>query len=175
MTTENRILLFTGDGKGKTTAAMGMALRALGHDMRVAIFQFVKNDDNTGELKAFERFDKAHMVQLGQGFIPPASSPKFRDHATAARNGLDEAAKALASGDWDMVVLDEINIAVSKNLLDEAAVVATVKKTHPGTIVVLTGRGATAELIALADTVTEMQPRKHGFQEGIAALKGVEF
>ena len=175
MTKNNRILLFTGDGKGKTTAAMGMALRALGHEMRVAIFQFVKNDGNTGELKAFQRFEHAYMVQLGQGFIPVPSSPQFSAHVTAARQGLDQAAEALASGNWDMVVLDEINIAVSKGLLEEADVTAAVGKAHPSSVVVLTGRGATAGLVAIADTVTDMQPRKHGFQEGFNALKGVEY
>ena len=175
MNRQSRILLFTGDGKGKTTAALGMVLRTLGHGMRAAVFQFVKNDDTTGELAALRRFETAAIVQMGLGFAPDAASPAFAAHAAAAHKGLDQAAAALASGQWDLVVLDEILIAVAKAMVDEADVIAAVEGAAPGTIVVLTGRGATPGLAALADTVTEMQPLKHGFSRGFPARKGVEF
>ncbi len=170
-----RLLVFTGDGKGKTTAALGMALRALGHGMRVAVFQFVKHDDKTGELKALKRFDKAMIVQMGCGFVPAAGNPEFKTHAEAARKGLAAAASAMACGKWDLVVLDEINIAVSKDLVTEADVIAAVTMAMPPTVIVLTGRGATDGLISLADTVTQMKAVKHGLTHGWPAQQGVEF
>lgn len=175
MTNSSRILIFTGDGKGKTTAALGMALRALGHGMRVAVFQFVKNDEGTGELAAFKRFENAHMVQLGRGFVPDRDSPAFAVHADAGRQGIVKVRQAMASGQWDLIVLDEINFAVSKGLVAESDVAAAVKGASPGTVIVLTGRGATAGLIELADTVTEMRAVKHGYSQGREAQKGVEF
>jgi len=175
MTSPSRILLFTGDGKGKTTAAMGMVLRALGHGMRAAVYQFVKDDDTTGELAALQRFEGAHIVQLGRGFLPDETSPAFGVHADAARQGLAEVGQDMASGQWDVIVLDEINFAVSKGLVAESDVMAAVKGASPATVVVLTGRGATAGLIELADTVTEMRAVKHGFTQGREAQKGVEF
>lgn len=175
MTSPSRILLFTGDGKGKTTAALGMVLRALGHGMRVAVFQFVKDDQTTGELEALKRFEGAHITQVGRGFVPPKTAQGFTVHAEAARKGLVEAGRAIASGHWDLIVLDEVNFAVSKALVSEMDVIKVVQSASPETVVVLTGRGATPGLIALADTVTEMQAVKHGFSQGQEARKGVEF
>jgi cob(I)alamin adenosyltransferase len=175
MTSPSRILLFTGNGKGKTTAALGMVLRALGHGMRAAVYQFVKDDDTTGELTALGRFEGAHIVQLGLGFVPPKTSPAFRAHKEAACNGLEEAGRAMASGQWDIVVLDEVNIAVSMELVAEGDVVAAVQGASVDTVVVLTGRNAAPGLVDLADTVTEMRIVKHGYAQGREAQKGVEF
>lgn len=175
MTSPSRILLFTGDGKGKTTAALGMVLRSLGHGMRAAIYQFVKDDDTTGELAALKRFEGAYIAQLGRGFLPPKTSSAFAAHAQAACKGLVEAGRAMVSGQWDLIVLDEVNFAVSKGLLPEMDVIEAVQGASPETVVVLTGRDATPGLIALADTVTEMRAVKHGFSQGIEDQKGVEF
>ncbi|RJQ66458.1 MAG: cob(I)alamin adenolsyltransferase [Desulfobacteraceae bacterium] len=171
----SRILLFTGDGKGKTTAALGMVLRVLGHGMRAAVFQFVKGGGKTGELTALNRMDSALIAQTGRGFVPDATDPEFGTHAEAARKGLADAADAMTSGQWDLVVLDEINIAVSKALVAEAEVIAAVRAAAPCTVVVLTGRGATQGLMALADTITEMKAVRHGLSNGWAAQQGVEF
>lgn len=171
----NRTLLFTGAGKGKTTAALGMAVRAAGHGLRSLIIQFVKADASTGELGALESFEAVEIIQAGRGFVPAMSSPEFLGHEHAAAEGLRQAAQALASGEWDMVILDEIANAVYRGLLNEHEVIDAVNGAAPETVVVLTGRNASEGLVEAADTVTEMRPLKHGFEAGWPARKGVEF
>ena len=176
-----RILLFTGDGKGKTTAALGMAIRALGHNLPTLIIQFIKCADatgdgrSTGEYSVFSRLPGVEIRQTGLGFVPPRSSPQFADHRQAARHALDAAAQALAAGKYRVVILDEICTAVAKELLEAEAIVRTVKQAAIDAIVVLTGREAAQKLIDLADTVTEMRCVKHGYQQGRKAQEGVEF
>lgn len=169
-----RVLLFTGDGKGKTTAALGMALRAAGHGMKVLFLQFVKSDPSTGETAAFANLPGAEIVLTGRGFVPSPGSPEFSEHCCAAGDGIRKAREALSSGKYDMVCLDEIAIAVAKGLVAEEAVLEMVRQAHPDTVVVLTGRNATAGMIDLADTVTEMKNIKHGLANGWPARKGVE-
>jgi len=177
-----RILVFTGDGKGKTTAALGMALRAVGHGQRVCVVQFIKNDASTGEVAAAAAMANVaqppsaviQIIQTGLGFLPPPTEPDFQRHKAAAVTGLGKAGEIIASGRFAMVVLDEVCLAVSRGLLDEAEVVRVVRQARPDSCVVLTGRGATAGLIDLADTVTEMRCVKHGLRAGRAAQEGVE-
>ncbi len=175
MKDRKRIILFTGDGKGKTTAALGMVLRASGHGMKSLVIQFVKSDPDTGELAACRHLAGVEIVQTGRGFVPERTDPLFQEHRRAAEKGLDLAERALLSGGYDLVILDEICIAVWKELLDEKRIIEVVLKGGPGTCVVMTGRNATAGLISLADTVTEMRMVKHGFSEGFKAQKGVEY
>lgn len=170
-----RILLFTGDGKGKTTAALGMALRAAGHGMRAVIVQFVKNDPRTGEIEAFRRLPGVTVIQAGRGFIPKEESEDYQLHKSAARAGLAQAEAALASGRADLLVLDEIAVAVSRGLIDEGSVIDLVSAAGPGITIVMTGRSASPALMDAADTVTEMRACKHGYESGIAAQKGVEY
>ncbi len=170
-----RVLIFTGDGKGKTTAALGLALRAAGHEMRVLVLQFVKAGQKTGELAAARQIPGFQIEQRGCGFVPAAGSPQFALHRQAARDVLQEAAEALRAASHDVVVLDEICLAVAKNLVSEQSALELVGLAGPGTILVLTGRGATPGLIAVADTVTEMCQKKHGLQVGIRAQRGVEY
>lgn len=170
-----RILVFTGDGKGKTTAALGMAVRAVGHRLPTLIVQFIKSDASTGELAAMEALPCVDIRQMGLGFVPPADSPTFAAHREAALHGLRAASEALASGKYRMAILDEICTAVAKNLVSEEAVIAAVKRAAPDSIVVLTGRRACRALIDLADTVTEMRCVKHGYERGRKAQEGVEF
>jgi cob(I)alamin adenosyltransferase len=170
-----RILLFTGDGKGKTTAALGMALRAAGHGMRTLVIQFIKADPSTGELAACKRLPGIEIVQAGRGFVPDRASPSFEEHCRAAREGLALAEKALENKGCDLLILDEICLAVSRGLLEEKDVLAVLEKGDPALDVVLTGRNATAGLMALADTVTEMRMVKHGLAKGFTARRGVEF
>ncbi len=169
-----RILIFTGDGKGKTTAALGMALRAAGHDIPVHIVQFIKSDKNVGEMKSVKLLPQIQMVQTGRGFLPGPESPDWHRHTTAAENGLIKASEVLTSGACKVLVLDEVCIAVSKGLLKEEAVIDLLRKAPADACVVLTGRGATPGLIEMADTVTEMRNVKHGFKSGKNAQKGVE-
>ncbi len=175
MKNRSRVLLFTGEGKGKTTAALGMTLRAAGHNLPTLVMQFIKADASTGELAALRALAGVEVRQLGLGFVPRGDSPKVADHRQAAEGGLRDAAAALASGRYRVLILDEVCTAVARGLLTEEAVLAAVDQAPDGSVVVLTGRGATPGLVARADTVTEMRCVKHGFKAGHAAQKGVEF
>lgn len=173
-TSNRRVLLFTGDGKGKTTAALGMLLRASGHGMRVLMVQFIKSDTSTGELAGARHLPGVEIVLSGKGFIPPPAHPQYSEHAAAAQNGLRLVREALAAGKHEMLILDEICTAIAKNLLAEASVLEVLNQAQENIILVLTGRGAAPGLIALADTVSEVRCVKHGMSIGIAAQKGVE-
>jgi cob(I)alamin adenosyltransferase len=172
---EGRILLFTGDGKGKTTAALGMVLRASGHGQRILVIQFIKHNTATGEINGCRHLPQVELLQTGLGFVPDPASPHFVEHRRAAEKGLDYAAEALRSRQYDLVVLDEICLAVSTGLLKEDPVMEVLRQTGPETCVVLTGRQCTPGLASLADTATEMRCLKHGFQSGRNAQKGVEY
>ncbi len=174
MNEKPRILIFTGDGKGKTTAALGMAFRASGHGLRSRVIQFIKSDDSVGEVAAAAASKAIEIHSTGLGFIRPANDPRFPEHRAAAQAGLRLAAETIAGGQFAVVVLDEICLAVACGLIDESQVTELMAQTPPETCLVLTGRGAGAGLIARADTVTEMRCVKHGFQAGLAAQKGVE-
>ena len=170
-----RIIINTGDGKGKTTAALGLALRAFGHGMKVMIVQFVKADKKTGELAAAARMPGVEILQTGLGFVPKPDSPDYEKHRQYAEEGLRLAGRALSGDAYDVVILDEICTALALGLLNEDDVVAALKAAPEASIIVLTGRSATKELIDLADTVTEMCCIKHGFNAGIPAEEGVEW
>ncbi len=174
MTDRPRIVLFTGEGKGKTTAALGMALRATGHGMRVLVVQFVKQDPDTGELAAARHLDHLDIVQTGCGFLPKPDDPQFAEHAEAARAGLEKAQKALTAGNYAMIVLDEICFAVARGLIDEKDVLQLIDRAPDGMLLALTGRNATPGLIARADTVSEIRCIKHAMKEGRPAQKGIE-
>jgi cob(I)alamin adenosyltransferase len=175
MNPDVRILVFTGDGKGKTTAALGMALRAAGHGLPVAVIQFVKADRTVGEIQGLTRLPGVSIVQAGRGFLPKAGDAAIAVHQAAAREGLAEAERIVAAGETRLVILDEICVAVAKGLLTEADVLAVLRRGRAGTCIVLTGRGATESLLAAADTATEMREVKHGLKSGIVAQAGVEW
>jgi cob(I)alamin adenosyltransferase len=174
MNDKPRILIFTGDGKGKTTAALGMAFRASGHGLRSCIVQFIKSDASVGEIAAADQSRLVEIHPTGLGFLPSGESPRFTEHQAAAQAGLQRAAEIIASGQFALVILDEICVAVSRGLIDESQVVDLLAKTPPEMCLVLTGRDAPPALIELADTVTEMRCVKHAFQAGRGAEEGVE-
>lgn len=169
-----RILIFTGDGKGKTTAALGMAFRASGHGMRVAVIQFLKSDATVGEVAAAADSAQIEIIQTGLGFLPPATDSRISQHRAAAQEGLSKAAEAVANGQYALVILDELCLAVARGLVDQWQVEQLVAQASPELCLVMTGRWATPGLIALADTVTEMRCVKHGYQTGRLAQEGVE-
>jgi cob(I)alamin adenosyltransferase len=172
---KQRILLFTGNGKGKSTAAFGMLARALGHGMRARVIQFVKSDDAVGEQKFFSHLNGVEWEQFGRGFLPrDPDSPDMEQHRIAARKGLEASIAALHSPDYDFVLLDELCFALSHNLIPIEPLLEALSSAEESKIVVLTGRNAPESLIAAADTVTEMRMIKHGYEQGIAAMKGVE-
>ncbi len=169
-----RILIFTGDGKGKTTAALGMAFRASGHGLRTCVVQFIKGDASVGEVAAAATSGQIEIHTTGLGFLPPAGSERFDAHRSAVQAGLRTAFAAVTSGRFAVVVLDEICLAVARHLIEERQVEELIAQAPPDVCLVLTGRGATPGLIAMADTVTEMRSIKHAFQAGRCAQKGVE-
>ena len=170
-----RTLIFTGEGKGKTTAAFGMLLRASGHGQRVLVVQFLKANSDSGELLACAGMANVEVVQMGRGFVPPQDHPAFAGHRETAREALAFAQAAVASGKYDLIVLDEICGAMARELIREDDVIALLVKTDRTGCIVLTGRHASASLMKHADTVTEMRCISHGYTQGIAAQKGVEF
>lgn len=168
------LIVHTGNGKGKTTAAVGLAVRAAGQGLRVAFAQFVKNDTPTGERNALSRFpDLIDLFALGEGPSWRTRDPA-RDAATA-RTGWETAAALVADEVHDMVILDELNIVLKKGYLPLAEVIEALRSRPEGKHVVVTGRGAPDELIDAADLVTEMREVKHPYRSGVAARPGVEF
>lgn len=169
-----RTLIFTGEGKGKTTAALGTVLRASGHGWRALILQFLKAGASTGELAACRRLPGVDIVQMGRGFPPAEPHPAFAEHRRAAQEALAYAERAVTSGDYNLVVLDEICGAISRNLIEEDRVLEVLSKATVSCII-LTGRGASPRLMEQADTVTEMRCVRHAMDQGTAAQEGVEF
>jgi cob(I)alamin adenosyltransferase len=166
-----RILIFTGDGAGKTSAALGKILRQVGRGRSAVVIQFLKADADTGEIAALARLGVS-VEQCGRGFVPATSHASFPAHRTAAQRGLERAQQCIAS--HQAVVLDEICGAVAKGLIDEAQVLALLDLARPGQLLVLTGRAASAGLIARADTVSAICEVKHALRAGIPAQEGVE-
>jgi cob(I)alamin adenosyltransferase len=185
------ILINTGPGKGKTTAALGTAFRAAGNGMRVLILQFLKGSWHYGELDAAEALNESKiydgtepsdspaqnfvMKQLGRGFVKVGGAETDPEDIRMVEAAWTEAAAAILSGDWDLVVLDEINYAIGYKMLAPEAVAEVLRRKPEMVHVMLTGRNAHPLLVELADTVTEMREVKHAYQRGILAQRGIEF
>ena len=169
------VLLLTGNGKGKSSSAFGMLARALGWGHRVAVVQFIKGKWVTGERQFFERLgeDAVTWFTMGEGFTWDTQD-RERDIA-AATAAFARASELMSSGDYDLVILDEINIALRYDYLEVAHVLAGLRGRHSRTSVVLTGRDARPELAEYADLVSEVQEIKHPYQAGIRAQKGIDF
>lgn len=170
------ILINTGPGKGKTTAALGTGLRAVGNGMRVLMLQFLKGSWHYGELDATEAF-KGNFVlrQMGRGFVKVGGAETDPEDIRMVEAAWAEAREAIYSGEWDMVILDEINYAIGYKMLNPAVVVEALRGKPEMVHVILTGRNAHPLLVELADTVTEMREVKHAYQKGILAQRGIEF
>ena len=169
------IIIFTGHGKGKTTAALGMALRSLGHNHKVAIIQFIKGGWTPGESKALKTFgDQLKWHAFGEGFTWETQD-RIRDKELV-NISWGKAQDYLKNEDYKLVILDEINIAIKLGYLSESQVLIGIENRPLFTHVVLTGRGATDNLIQSADLVTEMSLVRHPFREkGIKAQEGIEY
>jgi cob(I)alamin adenosyltransferase len=171
-------VVFTGDGKGKTSAALGIALRSCGHGMRVAMVQFIKSPTETGEEKIAERLKpELDLVTMGRGFVHHhAGTASFSEHQQAAAEALHLARQRTRSEYWDVVILDEINVAVGLGLVAIEDVLSLLRNKPAAMHVVLTGRNAHADLIAFADVVTEMRSVKHPFDDhGLPAQQGIDY
>jgi cob(I)alamin adenosyltransferase len=168
------VIVLTGDGKGKTTSALGMALRAAGQGLRVLILQFVKGGQFYGELKALEHVVGVEIRPLGMGLLLN-SRYGLEIHRQKAMIALEEAREAIRAGEYHMVILDEVLFAVKARLLNEEDVLALLKERPDQMHLVLTGRGATPAIMDAADTVTEMVAHKHHEPVVRAPVKGIEF
>lgn len=167
------IHLYTGDGKGKTTAALGLALRNIGWGGRVLVIQFLKGT-RSGELNAAARLPGLEIKQYGTGKFISKGSADERD-LELAREGLEEAKKALSSGRYTLVVLDEVNVAVHLGLIGEEEVIEVIKSKNPSTEVVLTGRYAPKSFYDLSDYITEFVKIRHPYDLGVQARRGIEY
>ena len=168
------LIVHTGKGKGKTTAALGMVIRAVGHDMRVGMVQFVKGAMTTGEAAVLARFPEVDFHAMGEGFTWNTQD-RARDIATA-RTAWDEVKRMIADPSYDLIVADELNIVLRYDYLPLDEVLEVLATKGAMTHVVITGRNAPEALIEAADLVTDMTQVKHPFREqGVKAQKGIEF
>jgi cob(I)alamin adenosyltransferase len=169
-----RVHVITGPGKGKTTAAFGLAMRAAGHGLRVCVVQFMKTGSVTGEVLAAEQLKNVRVAQFGTGrFV--GGSDLSDDDRRSARKAMVHAAKQAVEGRCDLLVLDEINVAVFFGLVSADEVVDMLESRANGVEVVLTGRNAPDEFIQYADYVSRIDTVKHPFDEGVSARKGIEW
>ena len=168
------LMVFTGDGKGKTTAALGMALRAAGHGMKVCFIQFIKGSWKYGEMEAVKRFDGLiDFHVMGRGFTWKSENMAADRHLAIEAWGF--AQQAMASGKYHTVVLDEFTYLLNFHMVDLETCLADLADRDDDLHVVITGRYAPPELMAAADLVTDMKPVRHPFEHGITAQAGVEF
>ena len=173
------IIVFTGDGKGKTTASLGQMMRVLGRRKSALMIQFIKGPWVSGEdefAKNYQSSEKFQIKKMGLGFVGILGDklPK-EEHRKAARSALDAFIKAKELGNWHLIVLDEINVAVSLGLLDAREVMAAIENFPEDKILILSGRDAPQEFIDRADLATEMRELKHPFRNGKIAKPTVEF
>ena len=173
--TRGLIQIYTGEGKGKTTAALGLALRATGHGLRVFIVQFMKGQGGSGELKALKRLEPECQIEY---FGAPAWAHKGQDlalHRQEALRAFQLAKEIIDSGNWDMVILDEIFNALWYELIPENEVLALLEQKPAQVELILTGRHAALPFLDKADLVTEMKLGKHPFSQGVPARPGIEY
>jgi len=172
--TRGLIIVHTGKGKGKSTAAFGMVFRAIGHGFKIGVVQFVKGKWGTGERDVLEKFPAQVTIKaMGEGFTWDTQD-RTRD-IKAARAAWEEAKTMIGDNNYNMVVLDELNICLRYDYLDIGEVVEVLKNKPADTHVIITGRNAKDELIEIADLVTEMSQVKHPFRDGVKAQAGIEF
>ncbi len=168
------LIVFTGNGKGKTTAALGLVFRALGHGLRVSVIQFIKGTWKCGEMTASKRFeDLLEFHVLGKGFT--WESENIEEDIKAAQFAWHFAKETINSGKYQIVVLDELTYLIKYKMISEDEIIKILTNRPQGTHIVVTGRDAPKSLIDAADLVTEMVSLKHPYDEGIKAQKGIEY
>lgn len=166
--------VYTGDGKGKTTAALGLALRAVGHGLKVYMIQFMKGNINYGELTASKQIQNLTIKQFGRAEFVSKKNPKAID-ISLAEEALSHAKEVLGNKKHDVVILDEINVAIEWKLISLNDVIRLLQQRPKNVELILTGRYARPKIIAIADLVTEMKEIKHPYQKGIEARKGIDY
>jgi cob(I)alamin adenosyltransferase len=177
MSKDGLTIVYTGKGKGKTTAALGIALRAVGYGKKICMIQFIKGSWHYGEMHSSKRLEpEFEIIAIGRGFVGiiDDTTPK-EEHKNIAKEAIKISIEKIQSGKYDIVILDEINYAINLDLVKVEDVLNLIKSKPPGLDLVLTGNYAKDEIIELADLVTEMKEVKHPFQRGIKAKKGIDF
>ena len=171
------VIVYTGKGKGKTTAALGIVLRALGLGFKVVMVQFIKGSWHYGELTSSSKLKPDfELVAAGKGFVGIIDDNKpIEDHVRAAKEALQISKERITSGKYDIVILDEINYAVNLKLISEEDILELIKLKPEKTTLVLTGNYANEKVIEVADLVTEMKEIKHPYKKGMKAKRGVDF
>lgn len=171
------VIVYTGKGKGKTTAALGIVLRSVGHGNKVIMIQFIKGEWYYGELTSSRRLEpEFEMIAAGKGFVGILDDDHSKDeHQDAALQATKLAMEKLSTGHYDVMILDEINYAVKLNLISVQNVLEIVRAKPVKTTLVLTGNYAPEEIIAVADLVTEMREVKHPYLLGTRAIKGIDY
>ena len=170
-------IVYTGKGKGKTTAALGIALRATGYKKKICMIQFIKGSWHYGEMDSSKRLEpEFEMIAVGKGFVGIIDDKTSKEvHKDIAKEAVKISIEKIQSGNYDIVILDEINYAVNLDLISVDDVLNIIKSKPPKVDLVLTGNYAKDEIINVADLVTEMREIKHPFQQGIKAKKGIDF
>ncbi len=174
--TKGLIIVFTGDGKGKTSAALGIALRASGYGLKTLVIKFMKGPISSGEDEAVKKNPCIRIVRAGRGFykiLGDSLAPEA--HKTAAEKGMRAAFEAVVSGRYSIVILDEINVAVFMKLIPFSKVKELIRAKPARLHLILTGRNASKALCRIADTVTEMKEVKHPFKKNIPAVRGIDY
>jgi len=166
--------VYTGDGKGKTSAAFGSALRAVGRGLKVYIIQFIKGGFDYGELYIAERLPNLKLTAFGRGRFITETPPTSED-VEQARRAFELAKEVVDSGEYDMVILDEINVVLNLKMIDVGVVIKLVKNKPKHVELILTGRNAPVPIIEAADLVTEMREVKHPYRQGVPPRKGIEY
>lgn len=171
------VIVYTGNGKGKTTAALGMALRAAGYNHKVCLIQFIKGSWPYGEMESIKRLEpEIEHIIAGKGFVGIIDDKSPReDHVKIAKEAIQISKEKINSGKYNIVILDEVNYAINLDLVDVNDVLDLIKSKPENLNLVLTGNHAKNEIIEVADLVTEMKEIKHPFKSGIKAKKGIDF
>jgi cob(I)alamin adenosyltransferase len=171
------VVVITGHGKGKTTTALGIAVRACGHNMSVCMIQFMKGDMYAGEWDGIKKMAcRIELIPTGKGFCGIQGNPyPYKEHRQNAQDAIQLALQKMESGQWDILILDEINNALHLKLVDLEQVLEIIRRKPPLVHLVLTGRDAHPQVIELADTVSEVNEIKHAYRKGIEPQPGIDY
>lgn len=173
MSDKGRVIVNTGNGKGKTTAALGTAFRALGHDKKVCVIQFLKGKGKYGERVMAQRLDNLDWHICGKGFV--FTKENIDEDKKVAQEGFELARTAVESDKYDLIILDEITYLPLYDFLDVEKIVELIVNKPDRLSLILTGRDADSKIMEVADTVSVIEPFKHAYEQGIKAQKGIEF
>jgi len=177
MSKDGLVIVYTGNGKGKTTAALGLAMRAVGYDHKVCMLQFIKGSWHYGEMDSSKKLEpNFELIAVGKGFVGILDDNNPREeHEKYATEALRICRDKIFSEKYNVVILDEVNYAINLGLIDVQDIIKLIKEKPPRLDLVLTGRDVKEEIVELADLVTEMKEIKHPFKSGIKAKKGIDF